>query len=58
MSHIECCTHDTSVDGKGTSFFLDQKLCYQMFVSIYVNVCVCVCNRVYVGNYSHNAQDE
>lgn len=43
ISHIvECCSHDTSVDGKGTSILLDQKLCYQMFVSIYVSVCVCV----------------
>jgi hypothetical protein len=44
MSHIVvCCAHDTSLDGKGTSILLGQKLCYQMFVSIYVNVCVCVC---------------
>jgi hypothetical protein len=45
-SHVvECCEHCTSVDGKGTSILLDQKLCYQMSVSIYVNMCVCVCVR-------------
>jgi len=49
MSHVvECCAHNTSVDGEGTSVLLDQKLCYQMFVSVYVNV----------GDYSQYARDE
>ena len=62
MSHlVECCTCDTSVDGK--AILLDQNLCYQMFVSIYVNVCVCVCVCVCVIGYmwviySHNVWDE